>query len=664
MDQLRIDVDFPSPDAASQVGLLHKEIVRKAMIYKLYQVDEEGDADKFGEELKQQCEENKLRLPDVFDKVTLTGDSLLHVAADLGQERMVEMICDLFPVLLTRRNVRGDTPLHIAVRSKNTSMVNLILSQYATKKSTHDEMKDKEITRETNECGDTPLHEAVYSGDVDVVKDIFDQDKDVVHCLNKSKRSPLCLAVVNGNEQILKLLLQIPLPADQPLSQCRRSSPLHTAIQHQKEVMIQAIIAIRPELVYLRDEDGNTPLHYAVDIGYVDGFRILLKNSLPNKLDKTDQTALERNKKGYLPLHLACKRGYVKMVKEFLELEWPINPYIVLNQKGQNILHIAAKNGRGGVVEYLLRNCKTYDLSITQKDYDGNTPLHLASKNLFPEIIHLITEYYRTGLNLTNKDGLTARDISETFEHPMLRKRKSVSMELLKRAGVPVNHMLHSQRQPQPEKDTFDFQLQSHVQPGKDIREAFLIVAALLVTVSFAAAFTVPGGVYSSDDPNPKIRGTAVFARKPLFWIFTIFNIITMYSSAMACGFLSLGIFLQSELTLTIQPSFLYLSSAFFTAPVAFIAAVVLVVANNRLLTIVTSVIGCLLTFYTVLLMLLSLLVSPLDGTSTTVRIIISNPKLRRFYGRWILPKISIGGKPKIFLHSRKQTRTRTRTMD
>ena len=92
MDQLRIDVDFPSPDAASQVGLLHKEIVRKAMIYKLYQVDEEGDADKFGEELKQQCEENKLRLPDVFDKVTLTGDSLLHVAADLGQERMVERV--------------------------------------------------------------------------------------------------------------------------------------------------------------------------------------------------------------------------------------------------------------------------------------------------------------------------------------------------------------------------------------------------------------------------------------------------------------------------------------------------------------------------------------------------------------------------------------------
>ncbi|KAL3017398.1 hypothetical protein AAZX31_06G275300 [Glycine max] len=644
MDQLRIDVD-----TASQVGLLHKEIVGKAMIYKLYEAVKEGHGANFFLVLKQQCEENKLRLSDVFDKVTLAGDSLLHVAADLGKEMIVGRICDLFPLLLIRRNVRGDTPLHVAARSKKYDIVKLILSQYATKKSTHDEMKDKKITRETNECGNTPLHEAVYSGDVDVVKDIFDQDKAVAYCLNKSKRSPLCLAVVNGNEQILELLLQIPLPADQPLSQCRRSSPLHTAIHHKKKVVIQAIIEIRPELVYLRDEDGNTPLHYAADIGYVDGFRILLKKSLLNKLD---QTALERNKKGRLPLHLACKRGCVEMVKEFFEpgSGWPINPYVLLNQKGQNILHIAAKNGRDKVVEYLLGNCNTDDLHINQKDYDGNTSLHLASKNLFPQVIKLITEDNRTDLNLTNEDGLTAGDISKTFKHPMLRRREIFSMKLLKRAGVPVNHMLHSQRQPQPEKDTSDFQLQS--QPEKDTRQAFLIVAALLMTVSFAAAFTVPGGVYSSDDPNPKIRGTAVLARKPLFVIFTIFNIITMCSSAMACALLSVGMVLQSELTPTIQFSLVCLLYAFFAAPVAFIAAVVIVVANNYLLTIATSGIGCVLAFYTVTLILPSVL-SYLQEKANTDAIIVHSPILRPLYCCSILFS-TIGGKPKILLHSQK----------
>ena len=50
----------------------------------------------------------------------------------------------------------------------------------------------------------------VFCGDVDGVKEILLADKDVVHYLNKSRRSPLYLAVVNANVQILNLLLKIP----------------------------------------------------------------------------------------------------------------------------------------------------------------------------------------------------------------------------------------------------------------------------------------------------------------------------------------------------------------------------------------------------------------------------------------------------------------------
>ncbi|KAH1221018.1 putative ankyrin repeat protein [Glycine max] len=208
MEDLK-NMQFPSPDAASQVGLLHKEIVGKVMIYELYKAVEIGNVDNFVEVLKQQCIE-----------ITLAGDSLLHVAADLGKEEITELIAHHFPELLIRRNVRGDTPLHVAVRSKNftSTIVKFILSHYATSKSKYDEMKDKEITRERNEHGDTPLHEAVYSGHVDLVKEIFGADMAAVHCLNKPKRSPQCAAVESGKVEILNLLLQIPFPADQPLS--------------------------------------------------------------------------------------------------------------------------------------------------------------------------------------------------------------------------------------------------------------------------------------------------------------------------------------------------------------------------------------------------------------------------------------------------------------
>jgi len=48
------------------------------------------------------------------------------------------------------------------MRLKNSSIVKLIISQYAIEKSKHDDDDDDKeiiITRETNEHGDTPLHD-------------------------------------------------------------------------------------------------------------------------------------------------------------------------------------------------------------------------------------------------------------------------------------------------------------------------------------------------------------------------------------------------------------------------------------------------------------------------------------------------------------------------
>ncbi|KHN35257.1 hypothetical protein glysoja_042327 [Glycine soja] len=68
------------------------------------------------------------------------SDSLLHLAAYHKKEHIAALICDHFPKLLIRRNVRGDTPLNVvAVRSKNSTIVKLILSQYAIEKTKHDD---------------------------------------------------------------------------------------------------------------------------------------------------------------------------------------------------------------------------------------------------------------------------------------------------------------------------------------------------------------------------------------------------------------------------------------------------------------------------------------------------------------------------------------------
>jgi hypothetical protein len=46
-------------------------------------------------------------------------------------------------------------------------------------------------------------------------------------------------------------------------------------------------------------------------------------------------------------------------------------------------------------------------------------------------------------------------------------------------------------------------------------RESHLVVAALIATVTFAAAFTLPGGYKSDQGPN---EGTAILAKKSCFY--------------------------------------------------------------------------------------------------------------------------------------------------
>ncbi|KAG4390411.1 hypothetical protein GLYMA_06G294000v4 [Glycine max] len=168
-------------------------------------------------------------------------DSFINVLANLGKEKIVELICDHFPELLLRRNVKSDTVLDAAVRSKNST-----IDQVHSLQLSHRE--DKEITKEKNEYGDTPLHEAVYSdGDVGVIKEILLVDNDVVYYLNKSRQSPQYLAVLRGNKEILNRLLEILVPADKPLpQQFIGNSPLHAAVQKQDPDLIQHIIEKDP----------------------------------------------------------------------------------------------------------------------------------------------------------------------------------------------------------------------------------------------------------------------------------------------------------------------------------------------------------------------------------------------------------------------------------
>jgi len=124
---------------------------------------------------------------------------------------------------------------------------------------------------------------------------------------------------------------------------------------------------------------------------------------------------MERDNNGFFPLHLASTFGHIEVLKKLLE-NCP-NPREIVDNKGRNIVHIAAIMGQFNVVRYVLRDANdgVKDM-INDKDYDGNTPLHLAASHSRPKIVQALTWDTRVDLHCLNNNNQTALDAFEQFK--------------------------------------------------------------------------------------------------------------------------------------------------------------------------------------------------------------------------------------------------------
>ena len=160
-----------------------------------------------------------------------------------------------------------------------------------------------------------------------------------------------------------------------------------------------------------------TPLFYAASIDYLDGVEILLKK--PTKCGAYDM----RDTDGYYPIHIASRKGHIKVIKKFLD-KYP-DMIELLNEEGQNILHLAAMYGKAKVVDHMLkRHDLKVEMLINNEDKNGNTPLHMAAMKGHPMVVSILTWYKRVDLKALNKEGKRALDIAlnDSGENPSFRE--------------------------------------------------------------------------------------------------------------------------------------------------------------------------------------------------------------------------------------------------
>ncbi|CAB77831.1 hypothetical protein [Arabidopsis thaliana] len=409
-------------------------------------------------------------------------------------------------IALSSVNDHGNTMLHLAAAAGHTDLVCYILNAYPG------------LLMKSNSMGEVALHVAAGAGHLAVVEALVSFIKDI-SCNKPGVAKKIYFA-----------------------KDRHQDNALHVSLKRKHLKVASCLVCAEQSLSFVANNDGVSPLYLAVEAGQADLAKTMWQHSnngssststLASKIggrsivhgamkarrkDKALDSVYVSDDDGSFPIHMAVKYGYVKILKAILK-RCP-DALELLDRENQNVLHVAAKNGKIEVLKFILRCCKDKNKEklINEEDANGNTPLHLATKNWHPKVVSMLTWDNRVDLKTLNHDGVTALDIAEKNMDSSYTFFERLTWMALISAGAPRGPKLILSTPVTQNSDGGKY---------KDRVNTLLLVATLVATMTFTAGFTLPGG-YNGSVPN---FGMATLAKKTAFQVFLVFDTLAMYCS-------------------------------------------------------------------------------------------------------------------------------------
>ncbi|XP_078166202.1 protein ACCELERATED CELL DEATH 6-like [Carex rostrata] len=374
-------------------------------------------------------------------------------------------------------------------------------------------------------CGDTLLHLLVSKGHNELALMVLRRDVSLLKSQNKNLETPLHCAAKVGNEKVIYNLIQIdPFAVKDALEHTNESgdTALHVAAKYGNIDIGLALMKLDPEVAYRVNNNMFSALNVAIDKNYTEMVQTMLEQ------DRT--LGYTQFSTGMLPVHLAASTGNKELVLHLIE-KYPDHGEL-LDSDGRNLFHFAAEENKNEIFEEIFEKTSNREMIARMnnaKDYEGNTPLHIAAMNGHKETMVAI---WKNKMNVDaetvqNKQGLTPLQLCrrklEEYKVYMLKLRitsdtirKDDIREYVKKEGCKFT------------KKWFDDIMAPPTKNRWERAQVIGLGSVLITTVTFGAGFTVPGG-YNQDN------GTPVLGRTYMFRAFILAN-----SMAFMNGFLSL----------------------------------------------------------------------------------------------------------------------------
>ncbi|CAD5166512.1 unnamed protein product [Musa acuminata subsp. malaccensis] len=518
---------------------------------------------------------------DSLVQVTAERNTVLHIAAKLGHTNFASIALIRQPFLLTIQNRQGDTPLHCAARAGHTPMVDVFIPHPPRRGD-----PERRLPYMVNNVGNTALHEAALNGHDSFVEELMTKAPGVSAVTNNVNGvSPLYMAVESGSASIVRrLLAATEASCDGPNGR----TALHSAVLRSSPVEItRMLLQQRASLTRKADAAGLVPLHFAAARGDLEMVRLLLQNDA--------STAYLRDNGGASAIHVAASFGHVNVIKHLIETCSGCTE--VRDGEGSNFFHVAISKRREQVVRFVATSPRLTDL-LNEPDSDGNTPLHRAIISRDMPIIQMLSSSPSVKLSATNNRGQSALDVALSNT----RNRLGIKMVLLVFAvQAPSGHGPSDQKGTVEEKNhkeiadsrhtvhTVDQTSKVEEKNYKEIADSLPVVAALITTATFTAAFTLSssfkmdrsdyGSIYM------RIRGIA-------FVVFLIFDALAMIT-AICVPFLVIFVRVGTPVTQVncLTLSEILLQVAFIGFTVAFASGVCVLLADHWLIILIWLVI-------------------------------------------------------------------------